>query len=170
MKPFKIDDILNIQHDDGNISTLSVSIAPGRFHRCLISDLQAIKNRNIQVIICLLEWSELVNINIDNYPMEAQSRGFYFYHLPIKDHYTPNMDDAANLVSTIIKHLNEGHNVLVHCKGGQGRAGTIGACCLCKLGYNPNNAVVTVRALRKRAIKRDHQVNFVRDYYTSHCY
>lgn len=169
MKAFRMDDILTMKLDDYNITKLCVSIAPGRLDRCLHSDLQAIKSNNIHVIICLLEWSELVNINISNYPTEAQKMGFYFYHLPVKDHHTPNLEDASNLVDTIIYHLSVGHNVLIHCKGGQGRAGTISACCLCKLGYYPDDAVKTVRTLRRRAIKRDHQVNFVRGYHYKKC-
>jgi len=131
--------------------------------------LTVIRNNNTHVIVCLLEWSELYEIGIQNYPIRAQESGFFFYHLPIKDHHVPNISDVNILVPIIISHLNRGHNVLVHCSGGLGRAGIITACCLCHLGYHPEESVLTVRSLRTGAIKGDHQVKFIKDFHNATC-
>lgn len=168
-EPFTIVDIAHIEGKT-HTSRLSVSIAPGKkkgtiYNRDLESDLNIIVNNNINVIVCLLEWSELYEIGIQDYPIRAQESGFFFYHLPIKDHHVPNISDVNILVPIIISHLNHGHNVLVHCSGGLGRAGIITACCLCHLGYHPTDSVSTVRLLRTGAIKGDHQVQFITDFH-----
>ena len=139
------------------------------YNRDLESDLNVIRGSNIHVIVCLLEWSELYKIGIQNYPLRAQESGFYFYHLPIEDHHVPNVRDVNILVPLIIHHLRQGHNVLVHCSGGIGRAGVVTACCLCSLGYLPSDSVSTVRSLRIGAIKNDHQVQFISDFYNATC-
>ena len=49
--------------------------------------------------------------------------------------------------------LRDGFNVLVHCKGGLGRAGTIAARLLIELGMAPQMAVGVVRQARPGAIE-----------------
>lgn len=161
---YKIDDIMYY-----NDAKLSVAIAPGKKDekndRDLYEDLNHIQNNNYQVIICLLEWKELEYLQIHHYPLEAQNRNFYFYHFPIQDHHIPTIEDTKILINLIIKHLKENHNILIHCSGGVGRAGTISACLLCYLGYDPETSINTVRNLRERAIKRPAQVDFIFKYH-----
>ena len=49
-----------------------------------------------------------------------------------------------------------GHNVVFHCKGGLGRAGTLCACTMVALGHAPQEAIVETRKIRKRAIGKQH--------------
>lgn len=167
---FAIIDICHVNNVH-NKSKLSLSIAPGKkdhiYNRNLEHDLNIIKREGIHVVICLLEWSELYNIKMQEYPIRAQELGLFFYHFPIKDHHTPNIDDVIGLIPIIISHLEKGHNVLVHCKGGKGRAGTIISCCLCYFGFSPEDSISTIRSLRNGAIKRDIQVQFVKTYHNT---
>lgn len=39
------------------------------------------------------------------------------------------------------EYLKKGKNVVVHCKGGLGRAGTFGASCLIYSGFKPADAI-----------------------------
>jgi len=57
--------------------------------------------------------------------------------------------------------LRAGFNVLVHCKGGLGRAGTIAARLMIELGTSPKNAVAAVRNARPGAIKTSAQLAYV---------
>lgn len=170
---FPIVNIANVNGDDFK-SQISLSIAPGKkkedkYDRDLDDDLDTIYNNSIDVIVCLLEWSEMLALGIEDYPMKAQNKGFYFYHLPIKDHHVPIIDDTEILVSLILKHVHLGHNILIHCSGGVGRSAVIVSCCLCKLGYKPEDSITAVRDLRVGAIKNSHQLRFVKNYYFTHC-
>jgi ADP-ribosyl-[dinitrogen reductase] hydrolase len=52
--------------------------------------------------------------------------------------------------------------VLVHCKGGLGRAGTVAALMLLELGMTPSDAIRMVRQARKGAIETPGQEQYVR--------
>ena len=55
-----------------------------------------------------------------------------------------------------------GSNVLVHCKGGLGRAGVIACRLLIELGMKPSEAIVAVRNVRPGAIETAAQLDYAR--------
>ena len=57
--------------------------------------------------------------------------------------------------------LREGRNILVHCRGGLGRAGTIAARLLIEIGIDPKIAISEVRAVRPGAIETVEQEKYV---------
>jgi protein-tyrosine phosphatase len=59
--------------------------------------------------------------------------------------------------------LRRGSDVLVHCRGGLGRAGTIAARLLVELGVEPAAAIANVRAVRPGTIETSDQEKFVLD-------
>jgi protein-tyrosine phosphatase len=59
--------------------------------------------------------------------------------------------------------LRNDSDVLVHCRGGLGRAGTIAARLLVELGMDPAKAIENVRAVRAGAIETSDQERFVLD-------
>ena len=169
--PYTIVDVAHIVFDPLRPDIkgrLTISIAPGkkdqRWNRDLQLDLDAIKNNGIQVIVCLLQWSEMKMLSITDYPKRAQEQGFLFYHLPIQDRRTPNHKDIDVLVPIIVQHLIAGQNVLVHCRGGLGRAGTICGCCLGHFGYDGVTAIGIVRKQRPGAIQTEQQAACVVKY------
>ena len=58
--------------------------------------------------------------------------------------------------------LRDDFNIIVHCKGGLGRAGTIAARLLVELGQEPDAAISAVRAARPGAIETSTQAEYVR--------
>jgi ADP-ribosyl-[dinitrogen reductase] hydrolase len=52
-------------------------------------------------------------------------------------------------------------DVLVHCRGGLGRAGTIAARLLVELGMEPIKTIASVRAVRPGAIETTEQEKFI---------
>jgi protein-tyrosine phosphatase len=58
--------------------------------------------------------------------------------------------------------LRNGDDVVVHCKGGLGRAGMIAARLLVELGMDTEEAIQTVRHVRKGAIETPAQLALVR--------
>jgi len=56
-----------------------------------------------------------------------------FLHFPIDDLSAPSMSQLRDIVTQLEKEVLEGRTLYVHCWGGRGRAGTVGACLLGKL-------------------------------------
>ncbi len=61
----------------------------------------------------------------------------------------------------IRSRLRNGFNIVVHCKGGLGRAGTIAARLLVELGADPVDSIQTVREARPDAIETVEQERHV---------
>ena len=90
-----------------------------------------------------------------------------WYHLPIADLAAPNKDFKYKWETTKVllkNELLEGKNVVFHCRGGKGRAGTIAAILLIDLGHEKKEAIQLVRKRRKGAIETKAQENFITAY------
>lgn len=169
--PYDITKIFTVNNDklEGKIGKVSVAMCPGRkdckYNRDIIKDLERIKENKVDVIICLLEWSELERLYILSYPIKAQEFGFNFFHLPIKDLGTADPRELDVIVPLIIGFLLESKHILIHCKSGYGRAGTITACCLTHFGFEPCEAISIVRSKRPRSVQTSSQEDSVHNYH-----
>ena len=90
-----------------------------------------------------------------------------WYHLPISDLSAPDSEFKYQWQTKKVllkKELIEGNNILLHCWGGKGRAGTVAAILLIEFGENKNEAIKIVRAKRKGAIESKAQEDFILSY------
>jgi ADP-ribosyl-[dinitrogen reductase] hydrolase len=116
----------------------------------------------VKVLVTLLERSELAKLG--DLRREARRAGLSWIHFPIPDMWVPaNVDAVHGLVARIVRALEGGNNVVVHCWAGLGRAGTIAASCLVARGESPEKAIATVRTARPGAVQGSAQEHFVRD-------
>ena len=86
-------------------------------------------------------------------------------HLPIEDVRTPTPDWETNWSvtrTTLHAALDAGGRVLVHCKGGLGRAGLVAARLLIERGAQPDWAIAEVRKVRPGAIETSAQEAYLR--------
>lgn len=151
---------------------LGLTRAPGRWAAGrdpdsdvrLREDLAAIAGAHgAQVLVTLLEQKEIAVLG--DLGGEARRAGLEWIHFPIPDMWVPADGDAAHeLVAGILRALERGENVVVHCWGGLGRAGTIAAACLAAHGCSPAQAIAVVRASREGAVQTAGQELFVKDF------
>jgi protein-tyrosine phosphatase len=92
----------------------------------------------ITKIVCLLNDSELrhLGVNVKEYRASCEIHGIIFYQYPIIEMAPPEDLEAfkRDVVDVIAEHLIRGNgNVLVHCRGGVGRAGLVTCCVLSQL-------------------------------------
>jgi ADP-ribosyl-[dinitrogen reductase] hydrolase len=143
-----------------NCGKIGITFAPekrqldamsGLWGRDLATNLDAIADWNAAAVMTLLEDHELRALNIPDLSHEVRRRHMEWHHLPRADVSIPSAlfestwPDNSRQIQTL---LGKGWNVLIHCKGGLGRAGMIAAHVLVQLGSDPTRAIDMVRAAR----------------------
>ena len=136
----------------------------GYWNRDLPIDMDAIRDWGAAAVVTLLEEHELVLLGVERLGEEVIKRGMQWFHLPIADVSTPDEEFESQWKSAggaLRDLLRDGCDVLVHCRGGLGRAGTIGARLLIELGMDPVTAINRVRSVRPGAIETLEQESYV---------
>lgn len=136
----------------------------GMWDRDLAVDLDAIRTWGASAVVTLVEQKEMSFLRVPNLGEEVIRRGMLWFHLPIVDVSIP--DDAFEAAweragQELRSVLSGGSDVVVHCRGGLGRAGTIAARLLIELGVEPKTAIENVREARPGAIETYAQEQFV---------
>jgi ADP-ribosyl-[dinitrogen reductase] hydrolase len=145
-----------------------VSAMSGAWDRDLGIDLDAIKAWGASAIITLIEPHEIKALKVEGIDAQTERRCMEWLHMPITDVSVPDVrfeeawrEHGARLIAGI----HAGARVLVHCKGGLGRAGTVAALMLVDLGLAPDNAIRAVRAARsQQAIETAVQERYVKSW------
>lgn len=141
------------------------SAATGSWARDLARDLGVIADWNAAAVVTLVEDHELASLGVIELGAGVKDRHMAWYHLPIPDVSVPGASfeqawhQAGEELRCIIR---AGFNVLVHCKGGLGRAGTIASRLLIELGMPVEEAITAVRKVRPGAIETAAQLAYVR--------
>jgi predicted protein tyrosine phosphatase len=158
-----------------NYGRIGITFCPGKhdqfavtgvWERDLLSDLHTIKSWGATMVMTLMEGHELVSLQVPNLGQEVVNHGMMWRHLPIADYSIPDDEFEAKWLTQgfEIRHLlRNGKDVLIHCKGGLGRAGTIAARLLVELGMDPKVAIRLVRTHRPGAIETPSQLSLVQN-------
>ncbi len=155
---------------------VGVTLCPGKrgdsvfgrpWARDLDADLDRVQRWGARAVLTLIEAHEMRLLGVPDLGQHITSRGIEWHHLPIVDVAAPGPSfEQAWLVAgrTSIDALMQGGKVLVHCRGGLGRAGTVAACLLVEFGVSPQEAIRQVRAARHGAIETREQERYVMAY------
>jgi ADP-ribosylglycohydrolase len=170
--PLRIDEV----SIDGILGQIGITFCPGKSHKNAISgtwdrdldtDIDVVRAWGATIWVNLLTWEEMGQLGVSDLGMVvgAPRVGFRYYLLPIEDGGVPDADferkwEAAG--REIREDILRGGKVLIHCKGGLGRSGTIAARLLVELGAKPSEAIRRVREARPGAIENALQESHVR--------
>ena len=112
------------------------------------------------ILVSLLEETE----EPPNYdPKMAQGLGYLRYSIPILDFHAPTIAQLFKF-SILMESVSPGSKVLIHCQGGIGRTGTMGAAYWIIKGMTPDAAVERVRKARSGAVETTDQENVLHDF------
>jgi len=125
------------------------------------ADLRELREMGVDLLVPLVEDHELELLDIAWLPRVALDLGMAVLRLPIVDMGVPERASAAAVVTRILGKVRAGGTVVVHCRGGLGRTGTLAACCLVVLGAPAEQAIAAVRAVRPGSIETRGQWDFV---------
>jgi ADP-ribosyl-[dinitrogen reductase] hydrolase len=128
----------------------------GWWARDLELDCDVIADWGAAAVVTLVTQQELTDLRVDGLGSAIRTRALMWAHLPIIDVSVPCerfeqewTDTGASLRAL----LRGGASILVHCKGGLGRAGMIAARLLVELGWQAEAAIAAVREVRPGAIE-----------------
>ena len=158
----------------GCAGTIGLTFCPGKkgpsnlgpyvWDRDLSNDTTVISKWNPDVWVNLMEPHEMHQWSVGALPAAAGSVAKYF-NLPIADMRAPGRRFSTGWVQAgpaIHACLRAGGKVLIHCRGGLGRTGTIAAQLLVEFGQDPDAAIQAVRRARVGAIENTRQENYVK--------
>jgi ADP-ribosyl-[dinitrogen reductase] hydrolase len=141
----------------GCAGVVGLTLCPGKkdriagWDRNLQTDIAAIRDWGATVVLTLVEERELRLLGVADLGAVVGSHGMAWRHLPIRDGDVPSQSFEAGW-TTIGAELRAlvrgGGRVLIHCRGGLGRAGMISARLLVELGMDPEAAIVAIRRAR----------------------
>lgn len=139
-------------------------------HRCpganghLRGDLNWLAATPAQLMLTLITAEELHGMGLSDFFDQAFSAGLDCHHLPINDMHTPSakfQTKWALFASQARNRLANDEVVLMHCRAGIGRAGTMAATLLVATGVVPADAIRRVRQARPGALETPEQENWV---------
>ncbi len=154
---------------------VGVTFAPGKkqrggltgdHDRDLHVDLDEVAGWSSAAVVTLMTAEELGRYRIPNLGEEVRARFMEWHHHPIEDNHAPDaIFEAAwpNASRRLRALVSAGNRVVVHCRGGLGRAGSVAARLLIEMGADPEDAIRTVRRERDpQAIQTTDQERWVR--------
>ena len=156
---------LQIAEVPADPGVIGITFCPGKYQptaltgswaRDLCLDLDAVRRWGADAVVTLVTAEELRNLRVEAMGAEVAARGMTWLHLPIEDVSTPTVQwetawrEARSALHAI---LDDGGRMVVHCKGGLGRAGLVAARLLIERGMPPDVAIAAVRDVRKGAIE-----------------
>ena len=133
---------------------LAGSAQPGLFED-FAADMAALDKLGIRCIVSLTE------LPLSPSP---EAFGFRFLHFPIDDMSIPRLPATRALCEEVIASIEDDRPVLMHCKAGLGRTGTMIACCLVTMGRRAEEAIAEIRRINYHYIQTAAQEQFVAHY------
>jgi len=144
---------------------IGVTFCPGKsgpsifgapWRRDLGVDLAAVGRWKPDYVLTLIEEHEFDLLQVRGLGDAVRAAGMTWIHAPIEDLGVPSdtFERQWVVVGHLLRHcLCNGGRVLVHCRGGLGRAGLVAARLMVELGQEPDAAIAAVRDARPGAIE-----------------
>ena len=153
--------VIGMTHCPGRAGT----DARGRaWRRSLADDVQNMRAAGFTTVLTLLPSEELMALGAEHLGAQVQQAGMQWLQFPIADFGIPDASARAvwhKVEASVLKKLQAGEHVLVHCAAGLGRTGTMVAKLLTALGHDSETAIALVRAARPGTIETEAQRAFL---------
>ncbi len=114
-----------------------------------LEELERLRREGFATIVCLLDESEQQPAYD---PADAERLGYAWHNIPVFDYHAPTLHQFHEFRRLAEAGLDKG-KLLVHCWGGSGRTGTMGAAYWIFKAVSAADAVARVRLANPKAIE-----------------
>lgn len=172
--PLRVDEV----RAPGIAGRIGITFCPGKkgesftgpnWDRSMEADLERVRLWGAAHVVTLIEDFEFEMLQVRELGDTVASKNMDWHHLPIVDGQPPDerfLNAWPAIVTSLVDALKSGQRILVHCRGGLGRAGTVASILLVELGVPPRDAIEQVRLARPGAIETEDQQRFIEAYRT----
>jgi atypical dual specificity phosphatase len=119
-----------------------------------VEEIANLKKSGLGAIASFLEGPD----NLEEY----QNNGIESFWSPVVDDEAPSKTQVSDFIDFIEKTLDKGLSLAVHCKGGNGRAGTMLAAYYMSKGKSSDEVLKFMRAINPRAVATKTQEEFLK--------
>lgn len=142
-------------------------VLSGAYNQDIEADLSLIRDFGAVALVTLMEAGELewASLPLAAFRARVQAHGIHALHLPLADGEAPDArweERWREEAPVLHAYLRQQRNVVVHCRGGRGRAGLAAARLLIEFGVDPHEAILRARAARPGAIETREQEEYLR--------
>jgi ADP-ribosyl-[dinitrogen reductase] hydrolase len=153
---------------------IGITFCPGKrgpgsagfvWRRDLEQDLDVVADWGARAVVTLIEDFEFGLLGVPTLGQRIRARGIEWFHWPVVDLRPPDARLEAGWsreCPRLLHHLHAGGRIVVHCRGGLGRSGTVCARLLVAMGRTPAQAIECTRRARPGAIETPDQERYVR--------
>ena len=105
----------------------------------LEDEIRSLQFRGVNYLVCLLENSEIYDLNLEQEEPLCAEKGIDFIHFPIEDvNIPPSRSSFLALTDRLSSYLDQGKKIVIHCRMGIGRSSVLAAAVLIKKGVPPD--------------------------------
>ncbi|WP_070962918.1 cyclin-dependent kinase inhibitor 3 family protein [Vibrio sonorensis] len=144
---------------------LVLTPCPGTKGVDLDTSLAQLKAECVSTLVTAISSQEMDNKGVSELGYKVQALGMQWYHLVIEDDCAPDQDFSQRWESastSLHQAIEQGQKVAMHCMGGSGRTGLLAAHFLLEKGWQLEEIISKVQALRPGAFTKQVQVDYIK--------
>ena len=123
----------------------------------LADEIARMREAGLDIIVSLLEPAESLELLLEEQQAACAAANLTFLPFPIPDRNIPSStEEATSFLAILIRHLDDGQNIGIHCRQSVGRSGLIAAALLVIAGQSPQAAIDVVSAARGQITPETH--------------